>query len=265
MARGFQILNSENFVELIKKLAGWLNANQGILTSIIFVSTMIFGWVSGIFAALRRRPQLKVRLIDGPTFSCTFFTGSKDGDFDVHRTGVALYLQISNSGNAPASIDAIEVGYHWHLRPFSINWLKYRVGWFWLVNQSVALADFQVKIGESTKVFPFMTQINNLSSARPSTYLRVGESTNGVVYFEQSESWGGCFPSASHGFTKIKLRLRDAHGNRYDSKHEIQVVTLDEARKYNPRFGETHEELRGEFLPIHEEIITTEKDRQAPD
>lgn len=246
---------SVDFLGFFEKLSVWLNANQGLLTLLIFIATMALGWGSGIFSALRRRPRLKVRLIEGPTFSCTFLTGSKHGNFDVHRTGVALYLHISNPGNAPTSIDAIELGYHWHLEPFSINWFKYKVGWFWIVNQSVALADFQIAIGEHTKVFPFLTQKNSLSSASPTTYLRVGESTNGVVYFEQEDSWGGCFPSARHGYTNIKLRLRDAHGRQYVSKHKIQAIELEEARKYNPKFGITHRELRGEFLPVHEDQI----------
>ena len=199
-------------VEQVETFFVWLNANQGILTLTIFIATVTLGWGSGIFSALRRRPKLKVKLIDEPTFSCTFRTGAKHGDFDMHRTGVALYLHITNSGSPPTSIVDIELGYHWHLRPISINWLKHRLGWFWLLKQSVVLADFQVAIGDNTKVFPFLTQINHLSAAVPKTYLRIGESTNCVVYFEQDDSWGGCFPRAPHGFTKIKLRLRDAHG-----------------------------------------------------
>ncbi len=131
------------------------------------------------------------------------------------------------------------------------------MGWFWLVNQSVALSDFQVTIGRSTKVFPFLTQINQLSLARPKTYLRIGETTNGVVYFEQDASWGGFFPTPKKGKTKIKLRLRDAHGRKYVSKHKIPAVSFEEARKFNPRFGETHIELSGEFLPVQEEQLQT--------
>ena len=261
----YPVLSLDLLVEQVETFFVWLNANQGILTLTIFIATVTLGWGSGIFSALRRRPKLKVKLIDGPTFSCTFRTGAKHGDFDMHRTGVALYLHITNSGSAPTSIVDIELGYHWHLRPISINWLKHRLGWFWLLKQSVVLADFQVAIGDNTKVFPFLTQINHLSAAVPKTYLRIGESTNGVVYFEQDDSWGGCFPRAPHGFTKIKLRLRDAHGRHYDSMHKIQVVDFVEAQKYNLRFGETYKELRGEILPVHENQIMIETDQKAND
>lgn len=234
-----------------------MNANQGILTFLIFLTTLILGWASGIFSALRHRPKLRVSLIDGPTFSCTFFTGKKYEGFDAHRTGIALYLHISNYGSAPTAVTDVEVGYHWYLRPFSKLWWKYRVGWFWLTNQSVALDDFQVSIGNSTKVYPFLTQINHLSNARPKTHLRIGEATNGIVYFEQQESWGGCFPRPKFGYTHIKVRLKDTHGRQHISKHKIPTIERVDALKYNPRFGETHQELSGEFLPNEEDEITT--------
>nr|WP_321526605.1 hypothetical protein [uncultured Cohaesibacter sp.] len=120
----------------------------------------------------------------------------------------------------------------------------------------MALLDFQVSIGSSIKVFPFLTQMNRLSAAQPKTYLRIGDATNGVVYFEQQESWGGCFPSPRLGYTLVKVRLRDTHGRQYTSKHRIPVIELVDALQYNPRFGETHQELSGEFLPNQEDEIT---------
>lgn len=223
----------------IRAIASILNENQGVLTLAIFIATLLMGWVSGIFSSLRMKPKLTASLIEGPTFSCTYPTGNIYNGYEAHRTGIALYLNISNLGSAPTDISAIEVGYHWSLKPTSIAWIRYRIGWFWLKSQSVSLADFQARIGESIKVYPFLTQRNSMSPSLAKTYLRVGELTNGVVYFEQHESWGGCFPLPSSGRTKIKLRLVDAHGNSFMSHHAIPVVTLDQAQKYNPRFGET--------------------------
>lgn len=258
MSFDFDEVSNFEFGATLDKCVTWLNANTGVLALAIFIATLALGWSSGIFAALMRRPKFSIRVIDGPTFACTYLTGRKHGEFDEHRTGVALYLDITNAGAAPSSIASIEIGYHWHLRPFSKTWLKNNIGWFWIVNQSVALVDFQVAIGESIKVFPFLTQRNQLSKVEPKTYLRVGESTNGVVYFEQDNSWGGCFPSPSKGSTRIKIRIRDAHGRKHDSKVRIPVVSFEEAQKFNPRFGETHAELRGEFLSIDEEQISRE-------
>lgn len=227
----------------IRTITNILNENQGVLTLVIFIATLLIGWLSGIFSSLRMKPKLIASLIEGPTFSCTYPTGNIHNGHDAHRTGIALYLNISNLGSAPSNISGVEVGYHWSLKPTSIAWIRYGIGWFWLKNQSVALSDFQARIGESIKVYPFLTQRNSKSPSLAKTYLRVGESINGVVYFEQNESWGGCFPLLSGGRTKIKLRLFDAHGNIFISHHTILVVTLDQALKYNPRFGETLMEL----------------------
>ncbi|TCP44111.1 hypothetical protein [Rhodovulum marinum] len=246
---------AENLAPKMATSVDFLNENQDLLTLSLFFVTIIAGWLSGAFKALRQKPRLAIRTIDGPTFSCTFPTGRKHNNHDTHRTGVALYLNITNIGSAPTGISAIEVGYHWNLRPISLLWLKYRIGWFWLKDQTAALADFQCSIGESVKIFPFLTQRSSLSMSDTRTYLLIGEATNGVVYFEQSESWGGCFPKPQGSHTKIRLRIIDAFGRRHDSKHLIPTVTLEDAKKFNPRFGETHTELNRELPPSTEEEI----------
>ena len=168
----------------------------------------------------------------------------------MHRTGVALYLTIANVGTAPSSIEDISVGYHWHLRPLSVAWLKYTIGWFWLHQQTAALADFQAMIGGNIKVYPFLTQRSFFSDSKAETYLDVGRSTNGVVYFEQSDSWGGCFPSVRNGTVLLKVRIQDVFGRSHRATFRVPSVALDEARKYNPSFGKTLAELRGQELPF---------------
>lgn len=228
------------------KISTWLNDNQGVVGAAIFVTTVIFGWASGIFSALRRRPKFRLALIEGPTFCCTYPTGRMHGEYEAHRTGIALYLSISNVGAAPSSVGEISIGYHWHLRPFSIQWLKYTVGWFWIKNQSVALEDFQVAIGKSIKVYPFLTQRNNLSPAQTESFLDIGRSTSGVVYFEQPECWGGCFPSIERGHVRLKIQVRDVFGGKHTSVFRVPAVALDDARKYCPSFGRTFSELHGD-------------------
>lgn len=228
----------------------WSNENQGVVSIAIFAITLGFVWVSGIFSALRRKPKFKLSIIDGPTFCCTYPTGKQHGEFEVHRTGIALYLQVANIGSAASSINRISVGYHWHLRPFSVSWLKNTVGWFWLTKQAVALEDFQANIGGNIKVYPFLTQRNFLSPANTGTYLEVGRSTNGVVYFEQPDSWGGCFPTAQSNRIKIKVRVQDVFGTEHSAKFTVPFVSIEEARKYNPAFGKTFAELNGEPLPF---------------
>jgi len=231
------------------KIADWLNNNTGVLALLIFFTTIFLGWVSGIFAALRRKPRFKVRLINGPTFSCTYLTGKRKGDYDVHRTGIALYLSIANTGSSPSSIDYISMAYHWNVKPLSLLWLKNSIGWFWLHQQAASLEDFQCKIGESIKVYPFLFQATTLGSYKTETYLNIGQSTNGVVYFEQPDSWGGCFPKAVNETVKIKVTLHDSFGKKHAYKFKIPSVSIEYARKYNPSFGKTLSELNGEILP----------------
>jgi hypothetical protein len=232
----------------------WSNDNQGVLSIGLFVVTMVFGWGSGIFSALRQRPKFNLRLINGPTFCCSYPIGKTNGEYEVHRTGIAIYLAVANVGSASSSIVNISIGYHWHIHPFSIDWLKYSVGWFWLHEQTAALTDFQAKIGDNIKVFPFLTQSNHLAPVDAETYLQPGQSTNGVVYFEQSDSWGGCFPSPRKGFVPIKVAIEDAFGKRHSAKFNIPSVSMEYARTYNPSFGKTLAELRGEPLPFDTSI-----------
>ena len=229
--------------------AKWSNDNQGVVTIAVFLVTLGVGWASGIFSALRRRPKFRVSVMPGPTFCCTYVTGQKHEGFDVHRTGVALYLNVANIGSAPSSIENISVAYHWHLKPFSIAWMKNTLGWFWLDQQTVALADFQAMIGEKNiKVYPFLTQRSFLSDTK--TYLEVGRSTNGVVYFEQGDSWGECYPSVRDGTVRLKVKIRDVFGRHHCATFQIPSVSIAGARKYNPSFGKTLAELRGQELPF---------------
>jgi hypothetical protein len=244
-------------IDTLAKVAGLLNNNQGVVSALIFIITMLFGWISGIFSALRRKPKFKISAIPGPTFCCTFPIGQKHGDFDVHRTGFALYLHVSNVGSSPSSIDNISRAYHWNLKPFSMQWLRYTVGWFWITDQAVALSDFQVLIGDNTKVYPFLTQKSSLSiHAGPETFLESGRSTNGVVYFEQLDSWGGCFPRVRNNSVRLKIAVRDVFGKEHYAKVVIPAVSLEEARKYNPTFGKTLAELRNQPLPFDLGVVS---------
>lgn len=235
---------------LFAQTSKWSNDNQGVVSIGIFVVTMGFGWVSGIFSTLRRKPKFKVSLIEGPTFCCSFHTGKTRGEHEIHRTGIALYLAVVNIGSAASSIVNISIGYHWHLRRFSLMWLQNSVGWFWLHNQAASLTDFQAKIGDNIKVFPFLMQTNQLAPLCAVTFLQVGQSTNGVVYFEQSDSWGGCLPSARDGLVRIKVAIEDAFGKKHYARFSIPSVTMEYARRYNPSFGITLSELHGEKLPF---------------
>lgn len=238
-----------DFIEYTS-LADWLNSNQGVLGIGLFLATALFGWFTGIFNALRRRPSFKIRLIPGPTFVCTFGVDKQHNEYQVHRTGVALYVDVANIGSAPSSIRSIQLGYHWAVTPFSWDWVKHVVGWFWLENQAVCINDFQVEIGENIKFYQFLTQQSSISGKSADTYLEIGKSTVGVIYFEQSDSWGGCFPRSVNGHVRIKLSFEDAFGRWHSEKFWVQKITLSAAMKYNPSFGQTLSSLNGEESPF---------------
>ena len=230
-------------------VAKWLNDNQGIVAVILFATALMFGWLTGIFSALRRKPKFSFHLIAGPTFCCTYPTGSMKNDYPIHRTGIALYLYVANTGSSASSIERISVGYHCNIQPYSIQWLRFRMGWFWLSDQIAVIHDFQAKIGDNIKIYPFLVQASILSDRSASTFLQPGQATNGVVYFEQSDSWGGFYPSPTQNKVRVKVALFDTFGRRHTRKFNIESVTMDYARTYNPSFGKTIAEMRNETLP----------------
>ena len=108
---------------------------------------------------------------------CTFDAGSKYEGHDVHCTGIALYLKVTNVGVSATSIDKIKVGYHWDIPfwPLSMsNLVRYRLGWFYLSDQIASLADFQAFIGDNIKVYPFLTQKGFASGESAETFLEPG-------------------------------------------------------------------------------------------
>ena len=223
-----------------------LNDNQGVLAVGLFVLTILLGWISGIFKALRRKPDLKMRTLPGPTFACVFGTGKKHNGYDTHSTGIALYLRISNVGMSSTTITDVKVGYRQNISPRNIiDFLRYRSKWLYIEEQSIAISGFQVSIGENIKFYPFLIQKSVVSGESASTYLEPGRSTNGVVYFEQPESWGGYFPRSRNFSTKIKIVISDCFGKRYRHVTKIERVTLANARQYNPHFGTTSAILHG--------------------
>lgn len=215
----------------MKEIIDWTNQNSGFLTLILFVSTLVLGWVSGIFRALMHKPKFQLEINEGPTFISIFPTEKEFNERKTHRTAAAIYLSVTNTGTAPAQIVSVRLGYHNYS-------FKYTFLWFWL-NSTPAIGDFGHTIGENLRVFPFLFQKNHLAAYSDSTYLQSGQHTIGVVYFEQPKSWGGFKPRVKNGQTKIKILVKDSFGKRYAKTFAINVVKLEYARKFNSSFGNT--------------------------
>ncbi len=217
----------------------WCNNNAGFISIILFVMTILLAWISGLFKAILKKPKFKISTIEGPTFCSVFHTGCKHNDYDTHKTAFSLYLKISNIGYVPSSIDRIEVGYHWNINKFNVLWLRYCIGWFWL-KQSIVKEDFMIQLDdETTKVYPFLIQGSLLQIKNNDTYVTLGKCVNGIVYFEQAESYGACSPKVKNNKVKIKIRVYDSYQNKYSITKKIPMLDINEARKYCHSFGES--------------------------
>jgi hypothetical protein len=120
--------------------------------------------------------------------------------------------------------------------------VRYTFLWYWL-QPTPALSDFRRPIGANIQFFPFLLQRSVVLPREVKTYLAVGDHVNGVVYFEQPESWGGFKPRVYDNNVAVKIRLRDGFGRWHSGRALLRVTSLDEARNYCEDFGRTYEEL----------------------
>ncbi len=219
------------FLQYMNCIVEWTNDNSGFLTLLLFLTTLFLGWVSGIFQKLRYRSNFILELTAGPTFCCTFNTGKKYQGQNTHRTSIVIYLSIKNIGTAPSEIHRVNIGYHNHS-------FKYRFLWFWLV-QTTSLRDFGHTIGENLRVYPFLIQKSTLLPQENITYLLSGQSSKGIVYFEQAESYGSFLPRVKNGKIKVKVKVFDVFNKCFSSTFWIPIVDLEYAKKFNVEFGNT--------------------------
>jgi len=229
------------YAPMLQSIIDWSNQNSGFVSILIFGLTLFLGWISGIFGSLRNKPKFKLRVISGPTLCTTYSKGRQHLGYDVHGTAISIYLGISNVGSAAASIENVFLAYHWNIKPLSWNWFRYRLGWFWLTHPIITMDDFQYNFGDRIKIYPSLLQGSHILRTDTDVYLEVGKSVTGVVYFEQTNSFGGCFPYSQNGFSRIKVAVLDSFGKKHKKTFRVPVVSLDEARKYNPSFGGTYE------------------------
>ena len=223
------------FMTAIETVVKWSNDNSGFITMVIFATTLLLGWLSGIFRFLMHRPKLKIQLIKGPSFCASYDAEEIEPAKGAHRTAISLYLKVTNIGSAGTGIGDISVGYE--SRAF-----KNPFKWYWLRYETICLSDFVVPLGKDFKVVPFLKQKNQIIANHPPSYLRPGESTNGIVYFEQEASYGMYYPKDSNFSVKIKILVKDSFGHKYYARSAIPKVTLDAAQKWCEKYGLTIQE-----------------------
>ena len=225
-------------MEIIQKIIEWTNNNSGFLSLILFLGTIIYGWVSGLFSSLIKKPKLKIRFIRKVSFYSQFNLDEKfenDGDtYEMHKTGFVVYMCISNVGNKDTAIDKIYLGYQKNkLRKF---WNKKEFLW---LPQWHSLAPFQTKLkNDSILVFSSL-RIRDNPLENSNDFLRIGESITGTAYFEQVKAWGNYNPLPNEDkSTDIKIKIVDVYGKKYVFKYNLRNKPLRESREYNENFGD---------------------------
>lgn len=225
----------------LEKIINWLNGNEGFLSLILFIVTIIFGWASGIFKSFTKRPRFKIRIIEKMTFGTVFLTGEQytppgQGTYDLHKTAFVLYLEITNTGTADSKIGKIHVGYY----PDTTK-PKWRQKRNWIV-ESTIISNFALPIANSEKMLamPHLKQKNGPDYSSLDTFLKVGDSVNGVSYHEQTRGWGNFYPRiAENGTVELIVKIKDAFGYTYKKKVYVPLINISDALDKNPDFGMT--------------------------
>lgn len=219
--RGFLLLISE-----------WANNNAGLVSLLCFLATILLGWATGILGKLMQTPRFTIRVLPGPTVCSTYTIGRLADNREVLRTAISLYLSICNRGSSAASIQNVQIGLRSRAFPQCLKR-------YWL-EEVITLSDFCVDIGDGNlKLFPLLNQTSTITGEASKTYLRVGESVNGVVYFEQDDAWGSHYPRAHRGSTHVRVRITDGFGRRHLATVKVHVAVIDEARLFCRDFGKT--------------------------
>lgn len=226
-------------IDLIK----WCNNNSGFVSVILFVTALLLAWIGGLFKLLRHKPRFVLSILPGPNFACTYAIGKKFGDYDITRTFFALYLHIANRGSAAGSVETVELGYKWSINRLNSLFLRYVLGWCRL-RSMISMLDFHYMLKSGgAKFYPFLIQRSTILPDHSDLYLPIGKSVHGVVYFEQPDAWGGCQPLVVRHRTLVRIRVMDSFGRRHARIFWLPLIGLEDARKYNPAIGTTHDEL----------------------
>lgn len=228
MIESITVLPIDDFVK-------WSNENSGFLSVVLFIATICISWISGLFSLIRNKPQFKIDIINQCTFYSTLILEKTYKGYPVHKTAFVIYCRITNIGYSASDIGDIQLVYQKSDRKRFLHKKQY-------VKETICSSDFRYEFKESgsTKVFPFLKQINQLiPNHNCETYLPVGNSKNGIIYFEEDEAYGNLYPIKNKDKTTspIILEVKDVYGRTYKKKVNIKYVEPEEAFLYNPNFA----------------------------
>jgi len=239
-------------LNIFKEIINLSNVNSGFLEFILFISTLLIGWFSGLFKYVNKRPKFKIHIIEYPTFGCTIYLENTHNGLPVHKTAFSIYLEITNIGNAPASIGEITLGY---LQNDLKTKKKTKRNW---VRESIAKSEFFYTFPNSdkVKVFPFLKQPTRLIDSQTDTYLEIGKTTNGIVYFEEKQAFGSFMPRLNDDLetTDLIIKIEDAFGKIHKKQFNVKMIDPNLALKVNPYFAQTD----NEYFIVKNNILTVE-------
>ena len=224
-----------DFLDIIN----WTNDNSGFLSLVLFFLTFILGWLSGFFKSIIIKPKFRIEGLEQCTFCTIIDLNETFEDLPVHKTAFVVYLKVSNIGNISSSINKIVLGYY--KSDFKSKFFSRR-RW---VKETISKEDFKIELpdSEKLKVYPFLTQKNQLLSKDVDTFLEIGKQVTGVSYFEEYEAYGNMMPRLEvNNFVDIKIKIYDVYGNVFSKKMKIKYIEPTEALRYNSYFGQTYKE-----------------------
>jgi len=227
----------------LTNIVEWMNKNSGFLSFLLFIAAIIIGWISGLFKSLVKKPKFKVRVVDKMTFYTIYPTGKQykpphlDETLDLYKIAFAIYMEVSNIGSAPSTLGKVRVGY------FPNNVKRHRFPKRNWIPQTSCLGDFSIPTKDGKcMVLNHLFQRTALMPLNTDSYLEVGKSIIGVGYFEQADSWGNFHPREEpDGLYDLKIEISDMWGKRHFHKTRIKKISLEDALRYNPKFGQTFE------------------------
>lgn len=231
-------------MEVFNEIISWTNRNSGFLSLLLFVSTIIYGWASGLISSLIKKPKLKVRFIPKMSFYSFYYTGDKwfneqlKEEFELHKTGFVVYMSIANLGNKPTSIDKVSLGYYKNDPKKSHS--KKNMEW---INQMHPADDFGIELSNGDEILvPNLRVRNRYFVNSTDSYIGIGSSLTGIAYFEQFKAWGNLNPKEfEEGQIKVVIRIIDTYGLTYDFDTSLKHISIEKARKHNPHFGNVEE------------------------
>lgn len=228
-------------IETLEKIISWTNENSGFLSLILFVATIAYGWWSGLWSSLNKKPKLSIRFIDKVSFYSFYYTGDKwlnkelNTEFKLHKTGFVSYMSIANIGNKPTSIDKIYLGYE--KNKSKSFWEKTEIEW---IAQCHPAENFSIiNKSNSTRIIVnnLRVKFNEIGSNSDSE-LDIGKSSVGVAYFEQVSAWGNLNPKTTEDDSiRVIIKITDIYKKKYKFKTKLKKLPIEKAREFNPHFG----------------------------